>query len=244
MSETLARQLAIETRLKLGLQSIEYLDVLRSIEAFNICCIKRPLESSISGATVKTQRVRCIFVNSSKTLGHQHFTIAHELFHCLCDTELVNRLCKTEQLSNPAQNEELADLFAKHLLMPEDGILYQLMQLGIKDKPLTLSNIVNLEQFFGVSRRSMCRRLEGMKLISRDETNNFCLDVISGVLRLGKPVDLYKPTNDKVLISDYAAKAQQAFDCNLITASKYEEILADADLLDIINQEDTLDVVD
>jgi hypothetical protein len=42
------------------------------------------------------------------------------------------------------------------------------------------------------------------------------------------------PTNDKAIISDYAEKAVEALQKNLITESRYEEILADADLLESV----------
>jgi len=64
MSQVKARQLAIDTRLKLGLQSTERLDVCRAVTSLGVTRIKRPLESSISGATLKTDKVKLILINS------------------------------------------------------------------------------------------------------------------------------------------------------------------------------------
>jgi hypothetical protein len=56
---------------------------------------------------------------------------------------------------------------------------------------------------------------------------------------------LYLPTNDKTIISDYAEKASEALQKNIITASRYEEILADADLLEkVMGVVKEVDVVD
>ena len=230
MSEIKARQLAIDTRLKLGLQSTEYFDVYRAVSSLGITCIKRPLESSISGATLKTNKVKVILVNSSKTLGHQNFTVAHEIYHCLYDDNLVSRACKTESFDRVSDSEQVADLFTTHLLMPEDAIFNQLRLRKKLDVKLTLADIINLEQFFGVSRKAMCWRLEDLKLITRDENDRCCVNVIQGARLLGKNTDLYKSTDDKAIISDYAEKASEALQKNLITESRYEEILADADL--------------
>ncbi len=245
MSEIKARQLAIDTRLKLGLQSTEHFDVYRAVSSLGITCIKRPLESSISGATLKTNKVKVILVNSSKTLGHQNFTVAHEIYHCLYDENLVSRACKTESFDRVSDSEQVADLFATHLLMPEDAIFNQLRLRKKLDVKLTLADIINLEQFFGVSRKAMCWRLEDLKLITRDENDRCCVNVIQGARLLGKNTDLYKSTDDKAIISDYAEKASEALQKNLITESRYEEILADADLLEkVTGIAEEADIVD
>jgi len=120
MSEVKSRQLAIDTRLKLGLQSTEHLDVYRAVSSLGITCVKRPLESSISGATLKTDKVKVILINSSKTLGHQNFTIAHEIYHCLYDENLVSKACKTEAFNRATDSEKIADLFAQGAAVARD----------------------------------------------------------------------------------------------------------------------------
>jgi len=245
MKESKARQLAIDTRLTLGLQSTEYFDVYRAVTSLGITCVKRPLESSISGATLKTNKVKVILINSSKTLGHQNFTIAHELYHCLYDENLVSRACKTEAFGQSRGIEQVANMFAVYLLMPEDAILNQLRLRKKLDMKLTLADIINLEQFFGVSRKAICWRLEDLKFITREQSEKYCINVIQSARSLGKNIDLYMTTDDKVIISDYAEKANEALQKNLITDSRYEEILADADLLEeVMEASEELDVVD
>jgi Zn-dependent peptidase ImmA (M78 family) len=245
MLESKARQLAIDTRLKLGLQSTEHFDVYRAVTSLGITCVKRLLESNISGATLKTNKVKVILVNSSKTLGHQNFTIAHELYHCLYDENLVSRACKTERFVRVRGSEQVADIFATYLLMPEDAIFNQLRLRKKLDAKLTLADIINLEQFFGVSRKAMCWRLEDLKLMNREQSENWCTNVIQSAVSLGKNTDLYMPTNDETIFSDYAEKASEALQKNLITESRYKEILADADLLEeVMGAAEEVDVVD
>lgn len=245
MSESKVHQLVIDTRLRLGLQSTEHFDVYRAVTSLGITCVKRSLESNISGATLKTNKVKVILVNSSKTLGHQNFTVVHELYHCLYDENLVSRACKTETFARVSGSEQVADLFATLLLMPEDAIFNQLRLRKKLDVKLTLADIVNLEQFFGVSRKAMCWRLEDLKLITREQSEECCINVIQSARSLGKNTDLYMPTNDKIIISDYAEKASEALQKNLITDSRYEEILADADLLEkVMGVVEEADVVD
>lgn len=226
------QQLAIDTRMRLGLQSTEHCDVDRALVSLGITCIKRPLQSTMSGATLKSERVRLILVNTAKSLGHQHFTVAHELFHVLHDENLTTAACRVEDFEGAAGNERNADAFAAHLLMPQDGVLNQLRIRGWREGEITVADVVHLEQFFSVSRRAMCWRLEDLKLITREQAESLCLDVIQSAKRLGKSVALYQATNDSALISDYAEKAAEALEKGLITESRYEELLADAGLLE------------
>jgi Zn-dependent peptidase ImmA (M78 family) len=245
MSNYKARQLAIDTRLRLGLHSTEYLDVDRAVSSLGITCINRPLESSMSGATLKTGRVKAILVNSAKTLGHQHFTIAHELYHCLYDEHLASRACKVESFERAPESEQVADMFAVHLLMPEDAIFNQLRLRGKVAVGLVLADVVCLEQFFSVSRRAMCWRLKDLKAITREQSDRWCVNVIRSARALGKDISLYTPTYEKVLISDYAEKAAEALEKGLITESRYKELLADADLLNaVVESSEEVDVVD
>ena len=87
----------------------------------------------------------------------------------------------------------------------------------------------------------MCWRLEELKLISKEVSQNCSRNVIQSARRLGKSTELYEPTNDNVLLSDYAEKAGEAFEKGFITPSRYEEILADAGLSDLIQIEDDLE---
>ena len=245
MSRVEAHQLAIDTRLRLGLQSTEYLDAYRALTSLGISCVKRPLDSSISGATLKTGRAKIILVNSSKTLGHQNFTIAHEIYHCLYDESLLSRACKAEAFTSGSGSEQMADFFAAHLLMPEDGIFNQLRLRGRLGAGVDIADVISLEQFFGVSRRAMCWRLEDLKLISREDSDGYRVNVIRSARLLGKPVAVYRPTNDTALISDYAEKAREALERGLVTESRYEEVLADAGLLEeVAGQVEEADTVD
>jgi len=234
-----ARALAIDTRLRIGLQSTEFIDVYRAASTFHITCIKRPLESNISGATVKANNtVHIILINSSKSLGHQNFTVAHELYHCLYDEGIQNRACVVELFNKRPATEQVAELFAVYLLMPEDGILNQLKIRSKVDEKPSLADVIHLEQFFGVSRKAMCWRLEELNLISKQDGREFSIDVIQTAKMLGKDTALYEPTYETTLLSDYAEKAKEALDKGLITPSRYEEIRADAGLLEPLQIED------
>jgi len=245
MNEMRAHKLAIDTRLKLGLQTTEYFDVYRAILSLGITYIKRPLESKISGATIRGNRTQIILVNSLKSLGHQNFTIAHEIYHCLYTKGLKSRVCNTENFGKVSGDEELADLFAVHLLMPEEAIIYQLTLQNKLGGKLSLSDIINLEQYFGVSRKAMRWRLEELKLISSQQSAQYATNIIKRAKLRGKDIRLYEATGDSDIISDYAEKAKEALDKGLITESRYEEILTDAGLFEeVFGEIEEADIID
>lgn len=236
MTEVVPKVLALETRLRLGLQNVEYVDLNKTLSTLHISCVKRVLQSNISGAAIKARNgaisITMILVNSARSLGHQNFTMAHELYHCLYDEGIQARACITELFENKPEIESAAELFAVHFLMPEDGVLSQLrVRDKLKDK-LSVSDVIYLEQYFGVSRKAMCWRLQDLDLITRQESDEFSQHVIQSAKRLGKDISLYQPTNEETLLSDYAERANEALEKGLITQARYEEILTDAGLLD------------
>lgn len=245
MDELRARKLAIDTRLRLGLQTTEYFDVYRAVLSLGITCIKRPLESKISGATIRGNRAQIILVNSLKSLGHQNFTIAHEIYHCMYDNGLQSRVCNTENFGKGTGDEEIADLFAVHLLMPEEAIIYQLTLQNKLGKKLSVTDIINLEQYFGVSRKAMLWRLEELNLIGSQESDQYATNIKKRAKLRGKDISLYEVTKDNIIISDYAEKAKEALDKGLITESRYEEILTDAGLVEkVFGEIEEADTVD
>lgn len=245
MTEMRARKLAIDTRLRLGLQTTEYFDVHRAVLSLGITCIKRPLESKLSGATIRSNGTRIILLNSSKSLGHQNFTIAHEIYHCLYDEGLKSRVCNTETFDKGSGDEEFADLFAVHLLMPEEAIVYQLALQNKLEEKLSLTDIINLEQYFGVSRKAMLWRLEELKLINSQQSEQYATNIKKRAKVRGKNISLYEATEDSIIISDYAEKAKEALEKGLITESRYEEILADAGLFEeVFGEIEEADVID
>lgn len=123
---------------------------------------QQELENELSGYIVISEEIvkkfgknKMICVNSKDSLGHQRFTIAHELAHFLfdyCDSnsEFYNTY-KTNDVENDVENR--ANKFAAELLMPEDEFLKQYKKMG-KD----LQIIGKLAEYFQVSTRAIDRR--------------------------------------------------------------------------------------
>lgn len=240
--ELKARDCAIEARKMNNLNTIEPVDTFKVLKLSNISCIKKPM-SKISGIYLKTGKVKVIIINTSKTVGHQHFTAAHELYHCYFDDGLVEIACSTSRFDKKDERELLADLFAAYFLMPEDGILHHIYQRARNIKDIDINDVIFLEQLYGVSHKAMLTRLVQLGLISEDKKEELSPNIRYNARVLGYDDYLYLPTNEEAIISEYAEKIKMAFDKGIITFSRYEELLAEIGL-DLYTEEEVLDYVD
>ena len=98
-----------------------------------------------------------ICVNSKDSLGHQRFTIAHELAHFLFDYNIENKEYYNTYNTNDVENdvEKRANTFAANLLMPEKEF---------KQKYLDNWEIEALKKYFGVSERAIIKRVVELEL--------------------------------------------------------------------------------
>ena len=236
------RTQASEIRSRIGLNDISPVNIPTVFNSLSFSLVKRPMESSLSGAFLRIGRENIIFINTAKSLGHQNFTAAHELFHAAFDNEINSRGCETEKFSDGKrdQHEKNADLFASLFLLPEEAITVYLkkrLEMHRRGKP-DLSDIIYLEQIFQVSHASMINRLLALKYISRHQCEEFKPDIRVNARFLGYPTDLYYPDNKTQIISSFAQKAREAYERNLISTSRYEELLYEIGIIDPLLEEE------
>lgn len=104
-----------------------------------------------------TNKVVCI--NSNDSVGHQRFTIAHELAHYIYDfceeseSEFYDTYDKRKENS---ETEIRANKFAANLLMPEDEFT-KMYNIGLQ--------IGELEEYFGVSQTAVIKRISELNLV-------------------------------------------------------------------------------
>ena len=196
-----------------------------------------PLGKSISGACFRNYASSIIAINSDMSLGRQRFSLAHELYHLFFDKERTSTICSSK-IGGENENERKADHFASYLLMPS-AALYESIQKHkeFSGKPLSMRDIVRLEQYFGVSHQAMLLRLLEEKEISSDDMLSMQSGVISAAARLGFDVSLYKPSpEDKKIrvLGHYICQAENLLQADIISMGKYEELLLDAFRDDIV----------
>lgn len=221
-----AEILASKFRTKIGVSSIEPINVKSVLRKTNILTIYRPLSPKSYGLSLKSKNDdRFMLVNSNSTRGRQHFTIAHELFHLYYDENLTPHICGAD--ADGASNvEKNADLFASALLMPKDGILQFVSVEEISSKDIKLATVIKLEQFFSVSRSSLLYRLKAIGLLTEGNLQSLLkISAKESAKQYGYDLSLYHIGNKNLVIGDFGEKARFLYDSEKISEGHYLELL-------------------
>jgi len=230
---------ALQTRKEFGISPYSPIDIFKLLKEADINVIKEPVDSDISGFFLRRGNAELIFINTKRSIGHQNFTAAHEYYHVKYDIDISGRACFVGKFDVREPNEYKADIFASYLLAPDEAINFHLYRRGIErlnDSSITLKDVIDLEHIFGISHAAMLIRLQQMGL-SSEKAAEFKPNVIKNAKSLGYSTSLYQESNEFAVISKYAEKAKVALDTGLISSGKYEELLLEAGLIDILYSE-------
>ena len=219
---------ASNLRRKFGFSETEAISIKSLLLKEKIITLFAPLDDDFSGMALKVDDKRFLLVNSSHSLGRQHFTIAHELFHLYIDKEFGSKKCKGSD--NNSKSERDADHFASHFLIPQNGVLALIPEEERTKNKIKLSNIIKVEQYFSCSRAAMLRKLEAMNLIDKALKESFYSNIPESAMRLGYSTSLYKPGNHNVLIGDYGVLANDLFENDKISESHFASLMSDIDI--------------
>lgn len=244
MDKMTLRTQAEQTRRKWGMDSTSPIDIFSQInQLHNVTLVLYPLGENISGVCIKGPTSTVIAINSTQTLGRQRFSLAHEVYHYYYDKSDHTTVCPTKIDSGDIE-ERNADRFASYLLIPHVALMEQIALLK-KDSEsrITVKDVVELEQFFQVSRKAILFRLREENLITQDESKKLEQNVKLSASRLGFELTLYEPrpvNRQKTTLGYYIEKAEQLYNDEKISTGKYEEYLLDAFREDIVfGPEDT-----
>jgi Zn-dependent peptidase ImmA (M78 family) len=180
-----------------------------------------------------------VAINSTRTLGRQRFTASHELYHLFVQDEITTVICGNDIGAGRDEEEKNADAFASYFLAPNDALRSFIEKNLLKGarRPLTLEDVVRIEQHFRMSRQATLYRLVGESLITLDFANTLKYDIIASARKLGFSDELYTPTPDNrqyFTIGSYIELAERLSDDEVISNGKYEELLLDAYRADIV----------
>lgn len=152
------------------LKSKEFpIPIVKIMKELNFLVGMQELEDNLSGYIVisedivkKFGRDKLICVNSKDSLGHQRFTIAHELAHFLFDFNPVQsneyyNTYRTDDVED--QSEQRANKFAANLLMPEEQFRTKYEELRYDDDKLT-----KLIKYFEVSKKAVLLRIGELEI--------------------------------------------------------------------------------
>ncbi len=188
-----------------------------------------PLGDNISGMCVVDEKIRLIAVNSTMSYGRQRFSLAHELYHLFYDTSSRFNVC-AKRFDTGSDVEKNADQFASYFLAPYKA-LKALVGKTCEQGALSLANIIEIEQYFGMSHAAMLWRLFSEGYITKEERDSYSRGVTLFARQLGFDDKLYMPTwvdFQKKTYGYYLKQVEGIKKEDLVSEGKIDELLLDA----------------
>ena len=227
-------------RNRVGYNGTEPINFVSLLKKLDILTIFKKLSDDFSGLSMIDAESRFMLVNSNHSMGRQNFTICHELYHLYYDKNFTPHKCKTGLFPKKDINERMADIFASHLLLPEDGITQLIAddELG-KDK-IRLATLLKIEQTYGSSRKALLYQLSKMELASSSFIENYSKQVKAGAHQYGYSTELYETTAERAIVGAYGTLANKLFENEQISESHYQELMLSIgiDVNEIVPDED------
>jgi IrrE N-terminal-like domain len=138
----------MRTRLQFGYALDRPCDIYDLISK-NALSLRFANTSSLDGIYLNDGVYGEISVSSLRPSGHQHFTAAHELGHHVFQHGATLDK-KIEDMTSNTGQEEVADTFARHLLMPKRAVLTGFLNLNTKPETATPFQFFQVASWLGV----------------------------------------------------------------------------------------------
>ena len=234
MNKFIIESKANEFRSKNGFGANDPIRLKSLLNNLNLITVYKPLSGDFSGMALKIiegeNTYRFILVNSNHSLGKQHFTICHELYHLFIQKEFNYMVCKTGIFDKKDKEEFNADYFASVLLLPESGIKSLIPEEELAKDKVTIKTILKLEQYYSCSRTALLYRLQELGLITKGYAENFRKYIKFNAIQHGYNTKLYSEGNHNLVIGNYGELAYQLYDQEKISESYYFSLLKDLGL--------------
>ncbi len=225
---------AAEARQRLGLGVKPVWDMVALLEDEGVFVVEAPFESTnLFGAfTYSEETGPCVLINTHCTRGRQTTTAAHEYCHNLKDREKV-RAIVCGRHNEDEEIERYAFAFARHFLMPREGVLQVLDDLGALSRDIDEEDIVHLRWRFRVSYQVASLHLMRLGFVGRSEYEN--LKDIRNVWALDRRLG-YDPEEDRKEEPKRSSEALRrprplielavkAYEGGRITLSRFAEVM-------------------
>lgn len=211
-----------------GIGNENAIDFEKLLRTLDVLTYFRPLKGEFSGMALKTKSSCFMLVNTNQSMGRQHFTIGHELYHLFIQDNFSFQMCNVGKFDKKDREEYNADVFSSYLLLPEAGIIKQIPEEELAwGGEISLATIVKLEQYFGVSRTALLIRLHKLGLL-RSDYSHFQKNIRKSAVEHGYSTALYDITDKPpIVIGNYGSKAKELFDKDKISESHYHSLMFD-----------------
>ena len=228
MNPLILDKYASQFRAKNGYSNTESIHLKSLLHKLGVIAVFEPLEMDISGMAIKVGNSnRFMLINTARTVGHQHFTICHELYHLFIQENFQYQVCSTGIFNKKDKEEFNADSFASKFLMPEEGGISLIPDSELANKKISLATVLRIEQYFSCSRTALLYRLHELDLLNRNQLEDFKQDVRKSALDYGYSLKLYEKDLQEEVIGDYGDLARKLFEEGSISESHYYSLLED-----------------
>ena len=201
------------------------------LKKLNVITVFRPLGEKFSGMAIKLVddhiTNRLVLVNNTHSLGKQHFTIAHELYHLYVQAGFDSMTCTTGNFNKRSGEEYNADVFASILLLPENGVKALIPDNETEKDKISLQTILKIEHYFSCSRSALLYRLKELNLITNITYDKHSINVKKGAILNAFSLELYEPGNKNLVLGNYGELANQLYRKEKISESHFYSLLID-----------------
>jgi len=224
---------AAEARQRLGLGVRPVWDMVALLEEEGVFVVEAPFESkNLFGAFTYSEEIgSCVLINTHCTKGRQTTTAAHEYCHNLKDRERVSAIVCGRH-NEDEEVERYAYTFARHFLMPREGVLQVLDDLGSLGGRIGEEAVVHLRWHFRVSYGVVLLHLMQLGFVGRSDYNRL---KDAGVWSLDRRLG-YDPDEDRKEVPKQDAEplrrprplvevAVKAYEGERITLSRFAEVM-------------------
>ena len=238
-----ASSLAFQARQQLGVSpQMPIPDLFKVIQLSGIGVIRYTFKFSGRTSALLCRHREDFFVvlDSSRTLGHQRFSAAHELGHYMAHRDRLYFSCDPSEPPGNGDSaiERFADQFAIEFLMPKLAVDWWLENHALSPQAPSLHDVLRLEQAFGVSHKATLFQLKTFSVISARQFEDWTeKSPVQLAKRWGLPTDLYEPDQALQVPDEYSAFWVDAYELGRVTYQKLT-----AALLRIGMQAETLDL--
>ena len=221
---------AAEFREKYGYNSFTPIRIKSLLMSLDVLAVFRKMEGSFSGMAVRFENQNFMLINSAHSIGRQHFTILHEIYHLFVQKDFDQIICKEEINPKEKKDENNANYFASNILLPRDGLLGLIPKEELKKDKISVNTILKIENYFSCSHSALIVRLRQLDFISDKFMQDIKTDIKILAMQYGYETKLYEPGNDNLVIGDYGVKAKKLFDNNIISRTHYIELMRELGL--------------
>ena len=153
MNNNVLEKKVIEFRRFAGLSETDPIRFKSLLSKLNVITVFRDLSAEFSGMALKVEENRFILINSAHSLGKQHFTICHELYHLYVQENFSSMVCSVGQFNSALGEEFNADRFASILLMPESAIKELIPDQELSKDKIQLHTVLKTGALFFVFKK-------------------------------------------------------------------------------------------